>query len=94
MYIITEDGFSLNLIGADCLHFKEKKEIIYDKDICKMDKNGKCLERKFVEIYAAKSGRDWLVKTVDTVDEAKSFIYRLLKIKGDGVLKNDLSQFE
>lgn len=93
MYIITEDGFSLNLIGADCLHFKEKKEIIYGNGICKM-KDGKCLERKFVEIYAYKGGRDWLVKTVDTVDEAKSFIYRLLKIKGDGVLKNDLSQFE
>jgi len=94
MYIITEDGFSLNLVGADCLYFKEKSEIIYDKDICKKDKDGKCLEKKIVEIYAAKSGRDWLIKTVKTVDEAKKYISYLLKFKGDAVLKNDLKQFE
>jgi len=94
MYLITEDGFSLNLVGADCLHFKPKHEIVYEGDMCKMDKNGKCVEKNYVEIFAYKGGRDWLVKRVRTVMEAKEYISHLLKFKGDAVLSNDLSHFE
>ncbi|GEM_PF-2012119 len=94
MYIITEDGFALNLVGADCLYFKPKHEIVYDGDMCRKDKNGKCVEKNYVEIFAYKGGKDWLIKRVKSAIEAKKYILDLLKFKGDAVLSNDLSHFE
>jgi len=46
MYIITENGFALNLTDVDCIVFKENSDIIYDKGHCRVDKEGNCIHRK------------------------------------------------
>ncbi|WP_292598704.1 hypothetical protein [Mesotoga sp. UBA6090] len=94
MYIITENGFALNLTDVDCIVFKENSDIIYDKGHCRVDKEGNCIHRKDVEIYASKHGGSMLIKTVKTAAEAKKYIADLLKRKGEVVLTNSLMTLE